>query len=137
MHRGASVCLSEGLFLAVPPPTRSISSIHAYTPLGCSRPISAGCLLASLCLSPPPGQVFGLLDKGAHIYFCGLKGMMPGIQAMLERVSKEKGLNFDEFVEKLRKSERLGVSRVLELGDGFVCSCTLRTHMRASALWHN
>ena len=25
-------------------------------------------------------QVFDMLDKGAHIYFCGLKGMMPGIQ---------------------------------------------------------
>lgn len=23
-------------------------------------------------------EVFDLLDKGAHIYFCGLKGMMPG-----------------------------------------------------------
>lgn len=25
-------------------------------------------------------EVFDLLDNGAHIYFCGLKGMMPGIQ---------------------------------------------------------
>jgi len=25
-------------------------------------------------------EVFDALDKGAHIYFCGLKGMMPGIQ---------------------------------------------------------
>ena len=23
-------------------------------------------------------EVFDLLNKGAHIYFCGLKGMMPG-----------------------------------------------------------
>ena len=23
-------------------------------------------------------EVFDLLDNGAHIYFCGLKGMMPG-----------------------------------------------------------
>ncbi len=36
-------------------------------------------------------EVFDLLDNGAHIYFCGLKGMMPGIQDMLERVSGEKG----------------------------------------------
>ena len=28
-------------------------------------------------------EVFDRLDKGAHIYFCGLKGMMPGIQDML------------------------------------------------------
>jgi ferredoxin--NADP+ reductase len=46
--------------------------------------------------------VFDLLDGGAHIYFCGLKGMMPGIQSMLERVAKAKGINFEEFVEKLK-----------------------------------
>lgn len=28
--------------------------------------------------------------QGAHIYFCGLKGMMPGITDMLERVAKSK-----------------------------------------------
>jgi len=28
-------------------------------------------------------EVFTALDKGAHIYFCGLKGMMPGIQVSL------------------------------------------------------
>lgn len=26
-------------------------------------------------------EVFDLLDNGAHIYFCGLKGMMPGTAA--------------------------------------------------------
>lgn len=36
-------------------------------------------------------EVFDLLNNGAHIFFCGLKGMMPGIQEMLERVSTEKG----------------------------------------------
>lgn len=33
--------------------------------------------------------------QGAHIYFCGLKGMMPGIVEMLERVAKSKGLNYE------------------------------------------
>lgn len=46
--------------------------------------------------------MFGLLDGGAHMYFCGLKGMMPGIQEMLERVAKAKGLNFEEWVENLK-----------------------------------
>merc|ERR1719183_2535767 len=32
-------------------------------------------------------EVFNRMDKGAHIYFCGLKGMMPGITEMLEGVS--------------------------------------------------
>ena len=28
-------------------------------------------------------EVFDLLDNGAHIYFCGLKGMMPGTVSLL------------------------------------------------------
>ena len=48
-------------------------------------------------------EVFDLLDNGAHIFFCGLKGMMPGIQEMLERVATEKGLKFEDFLEKLKK----------------------------------
>ena len=37
-------------------------------------------------------EVFSRIDNGAHIYFCGLKGMMPGILEMLEGVSAKKGL---------------------------------------------
>ena len=51
-------------------------------------------------------EVFDLLNNGAHIYFCGLKGMMPGIQEMLERVSREKGLVWEEFFAKLKKNEQ-------------------------------
>ena len=40
-------------------------------------------------------EIFDRLDKGAHIYFCGLKGMMPGINDMLEAVCKTKNLNFE------------------------------------------
>mmetsp|Transcript_33589 Transcript_33589/g.60586 ORF Transcript_33589/g.60586 Transcript_33589/m.60586 type:complete len:393 (-) Transcript_33589:91-1269(-) len=49
-------------------------------------------------------EVFDRLDKGAHIYFCGLKGMMPGIQGMLEKVATKKGLVFEEFLKKLKKN---------------------------------
>jgi len=31
---------------------------------------------------------------------------MPGIQSMLERVAKDKGLNFEEFVEKLKHNNQ-------------------------------
>ena len=47
-------------------------------------------------------QVFDLMNNGAHMYFCGLKGMMPGILDMLEAVCKEKGLNFEEWLENLK-----------------------------------
>jgi ferredoxin--NADP+ reductase len=49
-------------------------------------------------------EIFDRLEKGAHIYFCGLKGMMPGIQDMLAKVAKAKGLNYDEFIKKLKKN---------------------------------
>ena len=39
-----------------------------------------------------------LQDNGAHIFFCGLKGMMPGIQEMLERVSKVRRAGAHGFV---------------------------------------
>jgi ferredoxin--NADP+ reductase len=49
-------------------------------------------------------EIFDRLEKGAHIYFCGLKGMMPGIQDMLKRVAESKGLDYDEFQKKLKKN---------------------------------
>lgn len=37
-------------------------------------------------------ELFERLEKGAHIYFCGLKGMMPGILTALEQVATAKGV---------------------------------------------
>ena len=36
--------------------------------------------------------------RRAPRYFCGLKGMMPGIQDMLKGVCEKKGLDYDEFI---------------------------------------
>jgi ferredoxin--NADP+ reductase len=47
-------------------------------------------------------EVFEKLENGAHIYFCGLKGMMPGIQAMLKTVAEKKGLSYDEWLKGLK-----------------------------------
>ena len=52
-------------------------------------------------------QVFDLMNNGAHMYFCGLKGMMPGILEMLEAVCKEKGLNFEEWLESAWRAAAL------------------------------
>merc|ERR1711904_93218 len=49
-------------------------------------------------------DVFDRLDKGAHIYFCGLKGMMPGIQDMLEGVAKGKGLEWADVQKKWKSN---------------------------------
>lgn len=51
-------------------------------------------------------EVFSKLDNGAHIYFCGLKGMMPGIQDMLKSVAAKKGLDYDEWLKGLKKNKQ-------------------------------
>lgn len=54
-------------------------------------------------------EVFDLMDNGAHMYFCGLKGMMPGIFDMLKAVCAQKGLNYDEWFENLKHKNQVHV----------------------------
>ena len=49
-------------------------------------------------------EIFDRMDKGAHMYFCGLKGMMPGITEMLEGVATSKGLVFEEKLKEWKKA---------------------------------
>ena len=49
-------------------------------------------------------EIFERLDKGAHIYFCGLKGMMPGILATLEEVAVARGIEWAPKLESLKKA---------------------------------
>jgi len=51
-------------------------------------------------------EVFGKLENGAHIYFCGLKGMMPGIQSMLKGVAEKKGLDYDVWLKGLKSKKQ-------------------------------
>ncbi|PIA25131.1 hypothetical protein AQUCO_12500030v1 [Aquilegia coerulea] len=51
-------------------------------------------------------EIFKLLDEGAHIYFCGLKGMMPGIQETLKRVADERGENWETKLSQLKKNKQ-------------------------------
>jgi ferredoxin--NADP+ reductase len=51
-------------------------------------------------------EVFQKLENGAHIYFCGLKGMMPGIQAMLKKVAESKGLNYEDWLKSLKTKKQ-------------------------------
>ncbi|KAJ1631145.1 hypothetical protein T492DRAFT_997786, partial [Pavlovales sp. CCMP2436] len=57
---------------------------------------------ASLKVEEYAEEIFAKLDGGAHMYFCGLKGMMPGITDMLERVATSKGLKWSEKLEELK-----------------------------------
>jgi ferredoxin--NADP+ reductase len=54
-------------------------------------------------------EIFDLLTGGGHMYFCGLKGMMPGILEMLERVAGEKGLVWEEYYEGLKHKNQIHV----------------------------
>jgi ferredoxin--NADP+ reductase len=49
-------------------------------------------------------EVFERMDNGAHMYFCGLKGMMPGITEMLEAVSAKKGINWEDKLAEWKKN---------------------------------
>ena len=49
-------------------------------------------------------ELFNRLDTGAHIYFCGLKGMMPGIIETLQGVAEAKGLSWEAKLEQLKKN---------------------------------
>ncbi|KAG6507333.1 hypothetical protein ZIOFF_032675 [Zingiber officinale] len=51
-------------------------------------------------------EIFKLLDEGAHIYFCGLKGMMPGIQDTLKRVAEQRGESWDAKLSQLKKNKQ-------------------------------
>jgi ferredoxin--NADP+ reductase len=48
-------------------------------------------------------QIFDLLEEGAILYVCGLKGMMPGINDMLEKVAAGKGKDWKEMQKDLKK----------------------------------
>ena len=47
-------------------------------------------------------ELFLRLEKGAHIYFCGLKGMMPGILEALEQVAAAKGVVWSDKLKELK-----------------------------------
>lgn len=47
-------------------------------------------------------ELFARLEGGAHIYFCGLKGMMPGILQALEKVATSKGVVWSDKLKELK-----------------------------------
>jgi ferredoxin--NADP+ reductase len=46
------------------------------------------------------------LENGAHIYFCGLKGMMPGILEALEQVAISRGLDWSATLKKYQQNQQ-------------------------------
>ncbi|KAG7351664.1 ferredoxin-NADP+ reductase [Nitzschia inconspicua] len=46
------------------------------------------------------------LENGAHIYFCGLKGMMPGILEALEQVAMSRRLDWTSTLKKYQQNNQ-------------------------------
>ncbi|KAL7527352.1 hypothetical protein ACHAXR_001910 [Thalassiosira sp. AJA248-18] len=47
-------------------------------------------------------EIFDKLTNGAHIYFSGLEGMMPGIHNMLASICESKGIDYKKWMRGLR-----------------------------------
>ncbi|CAB9518995.1 reductase, leaf isozyme 2, chloroplastic [Seminavis robusta] len=52
-------------------------------------------------------ELFNRLENGAHIYFCGLKGMMPGILSALEEVAASKGIVWADKLKELKSKVQI------------------------------
>lgn len=55
--------------------------------------IDGGKLYVQHIIQNSASEFFDRLDGGAHVYFCGLKGMMPPIVSTLEKVATESGMD--------------------------------------------
>jgi ferredoxin--NADP+ reductase len=58
------------------------------------------------CLREEGVEVFNRVNAGGSIYFCGLKGMMPGILEAMESVAKEQGLSWEETLNGWKKNKQ-------------------------------
>ena len=54
-------------------------------------------------------ELFERIQGGAHLYVCGLKGMLPGIEAMLSHGAVARGLDGAKFLKGLKKKKQLHV----------------------------
>jgi ferredoxin--NADP+ reductase len=57
-------------------------------------------------LAEQADKLFDRLQGGAQIYFCGLKGMMPGILTALEQVAVSRGIDWSTFLKELQANHQ-------------------------------
>ena len=67
---------------------------------------SGGKLYVQDVLAERAEELFRRLDAGAVIYFCGLKGMMPGILEALENVAQQQGIDWAAKLDELKKNHQ-------------------------------
>jgi len=49
-------------------------------------------------------EIFDRMEGGAHLYMCGLKGMLPGVSEAMEEIAKSQGKDWDETLKKWKKA---------------------------------
>jgi len=68
--------------------------------------IDGGKLYVQHVIAQNGKELFDRLDDGAHVYFCGLKGMMPAILETLEGVAQSQGVVWSEKLSELKKNNQ-------------------------------
>jgi ferredoxin--NADP+ reductase len=70
------------------------------------NPIDGGKLYVQHVLQQNSDKLWQRLEDGAHIYFCGLKGMMPGILQSLEQVAISRGMDWTATLKKYQQNNQ-------------------------------
>ena len=68
--------------------------------------IDGGKLYVQHVIAQNGKELFDRLDAGAHVYFCGLKGMMPPILETLEAVAQSQGVVWSDKLSELKKNNQ-------------------------------
>ena len=70
------------------------------------RNAAGGKMYVQDILASRADELFSKLDQGAVIYFCGLKGMMPGILDALEEVATARGIDWSSKLKELQANHQ-------------------------------
>jgi ferredoxin--NADP+ reductase len=71
-----------------------------------TNPMDGGKLYVQHVLQQHSDKLWERLEGGAHIYFCGLKGMMPGILQALEQVAISRGMDWTVTLKKYQQNNQ-------------------------------
>jgi ferredoxin--NADP+ reductase len=71
-----------------------------------SNDIDGGRTYVQHIIAKNANEFFDRLDNGASAYFCGLKGMMPGILETLEKVASDKGLDWNTKLKQWKDNHQ-------------------------------
>lgn len=68
--------------------------------------LDGGKLYVQNVIAQNADDLFARLDNGAHVYFCGLKGMMPPILKTLEQVAASKNIVWADKLKELKANHQ-------------------------------